>query len=75
MSLSRKNLRTVQEVDGYTYEQNVDIPLRSTEKGGVIRANVYRPNKQGRFPVLVTYGPCMCSTSKLSAFHQLILAH
>ncbi|KAL6703986.1 hypothetical protein ACN47E_008924 [Coniothyrium glycines] len=57
MSLPRKNLHRVQIVEGYVYEQNVDIPLQGAQKGGVVRANVYRPRGEGRYPVLVTYGP------------------
>ena len=41
----------------YIFEQNVTIPLKSTE--GVVRCNVYRPKSQEqvRVPVLMTYGP------------------
>jgi hypothetical protein len=41
----------------YIFEQNVDIPLKSSE--GVVRCNVYRPKsqEQDRHPVLITYGP------------------
>jgi len=30
-------------------EQNTDVPMRD---GAILRANVYRPNAGGRFPVL-----------------------
>lgn len=41
----------------YTFEQNVSIPLKSSE--GVVRCNVYIPKSSGQeqFPVLITYGP------------------
>src|SRR5262250_3102449 len=35
-------------------EQNTDVPMRD---GAILRANVYRPNAGGRFPVLMTFGP------------------
>jgi len=35
-------------------EQNADVPLRD---GAVVRGNVYRPNGDGEFPVLMTFGP------------------
>jgi putative CocE/NonD family hydrolase len=35
-------------------EQNADVPMRD---GAILRANVYRPNANGRFPVLMTFGP------------------
>src|SRR5262245_43257516 len=35
-------------------EQNADVPMRD---GAILRANVYRPNAGGRFPVLMTFGP------------------
>jgi hypothetical protein len=42
----------------YVYEQNATVPLKTSE--GRVRCNVYRPkpeNGEGKFPVLVTYGP------------------
>ncbi len=33
---------------------NVEIPMRD---GAILRANVYRPKSDGRFPVLMTFGP------------------
>src|SRR5258708_4567939 len=35
-------------------EQNADVPVRD---GAILHANVYRPNADGRFPVLMTFGP------------------
>ena len=35
-------------------EQNADVPMRD---GAILCANVYRPNADGRFPVLMTFGP------------------
>jgi uncharacterized protein len=35
-------------------ERNVEVPMRD---GARLRANVYRPDGDGRFPVLMTFGP------------------
>src|SRR5215831_7945296 len=35
-------------------EQNADVPVRD---GAILHANVYRPNANRRFPVLMTFGP------------------
>ena len=35
-------------------ETNTPIPMRD---GAQLRANVYRPDADGRFPVLMTFGP------------------
>jgi predicted acyl esterase len=35
-------------------EQNVAVPMRD---GAILRANVFRPDAQGRFPVVMTFGP------------------
>jgi predicted acyl esterase len=35
-------------------EQNADVPVRD---GAILHANVYRPNADGRFPLLMTFGP------------------
>jgi hypothetical protein len=35
-------------------EQNADVPMRH---GAILRANVYRPDAEARFPVLMTFGP------------------
>ena len=43
----------------YIYERDVDVPLKTFEKG-LIRVNVYRPKDSDsgtKYPVLVTYGP------------------
>ncbi|KAI7579056.1 alpha/beta-hydrolase, partial [Hortaea werneckii] len=39
----------------YILEQNVTVPLKSSE--GLVRVNVYRPRTQAPVPVLATYGP------------------
>jgi len=33
-----------------------DVPIRMDD-GLVLRADVYRPEKEGRFPVILSYGP------------------
>src|SRR5262249_21788886 len=35
-------------------ERNIEVPMRD---GATLRANVYRPQADGRFPVLMTFGP------------------
>ncbi|KAL4960222.1 CocE/NonD family hydrolase [Aspergillus stella-maris] len=45
----------VDDDNSLIFEKNVSIPLESD--GSVIRCNVYRPKAEGRYPVLVTYGP------------------
>jgi predicted acyl esterase len=35
-------------------EQNAEMPMRD---GAILRANVYRPDADARFPVLMTFGP------------------
>lgn len=41
----------------YIVEENAVVPLNPSTKG-IIRCNIYRPkSKDGKFPVLVTYGP------------------
>jgi len=40
--------------DPVIFEKDVSIPVRD---GAVLRANVYRPNTLGRFPVIMTVGP------------------
>ena len=35
-------------------DRNTEIPMRD---GALLRANVYRPDAPGRFPVLMTFGP------------------
>ena len=39
---------------GMIYEHDVEITVRD---GAILRANVYRPARDGRFPVLMTHGP------------------
>ncbi|KPI35037.1 Cocaine esterase [Cyphellophora attinorum] len=52
-------IRDIETVDKdsftYLYQQNVTIPLRSSE--GIVRCNVYRPKGSEACPVLMTYGP------------------
>src|SRR5664279_4572193 len=36
------------------FDHDAAIPMRD---GAILRANVYRPNADGRFPVLMTFGP------------------
>ena len=52
-------IRDIHSVDGksfpYILEQNVTVPLKSSE--GLVRVNVYRPRTQSPVPVLATYGP------------------
>ncbi|KAH8803322.1 Alpha/Beta hydrolase protein [Xylogone sp. PMI_703] len=62
MALPIKIIHTVDLSGDYIVEVNVDIPLRTATKTTsadplLVRANVYRPKANGRFPVLVTYGP------------------
>jgi predicted acyl esterase len=40
--------------DGMRIEFDVSIPVRD---GLVLKADVFRPNKPGRYPVIMTYGP------------------
>lgn len=40
--------------DGMHVDWNVPIPM---DDGPVLRADVFRPVKEGRYPVLLTYGP------------------
>jgi predicted acyl esterase len=47
-------LHTVVEADGMVIEY--DVPVRMDD-GVVLRADVYRPAREGRFPVLLTHGP------------------
>ncbi|CUM67400.1 uncharacterized protein PRCAT00005094001 [Priceomyces carsonii] len=54
-----RNIKTVDTTSfPYIFEKNVDIPLKTDTSGGsLVRANIYRPKKDGKYPVLVTYGP------------------
>lgn len=74
MPLPIRNLYTVDAEGPYIVEKNVDIPLPTAtldlQNGvGLIRANVYRPKDSfvddKKYPVLVTYGPCMTQSSYL----------
>src|SRR5881396_2832743 len=70
MSLPIRNLHAIDTSGSYIVETNVDIPLRTAPPSipndpRLIRANVYRPKGEGRYPVLVTYGPC----EMYSTFH------
>ena len=40
--------------DGMQIDWDVPIPV---DDGAVLRADVYRPVGEGRYPVLLTYGP------------------
>jgi len=69
MPLPIKDLHTVESFADYIAEFNVDIPLRTAAKTSpddslLVRGNVYRPKQEGKYPVLVTYGPCkLCYAS------------
>jgi len=53
--VSGKGLREVTETrDGMTIDWDVPITM---DDGLVLRADVYRPIKAGRYPVLMSYGP------------------
>ncbi|GFZ47209.1 hypothetical protein JCM24511_04952 [Saitozyma sp. JCM 24511] len=49
------HIRTVHELPTMILEKNVDIPLKDGQ--GLVRANIYKPKAEGRFPVIMTYGP------------------
>jgi hypothetical protein len=72
MPLPVRDLRTIDTNGSYIAEKNVDIPLPTAlsdpeNRVGLIRANVYRPKDSfmdgKKYPVLVTYGPCMTKSS------------
>src|ERR1700691_1491871 len=46
---ARKEVRDGMRIDW-------DVPIEMDD-GLVLRADVYRPDKEGRYPVLMTYGP------------------
>src|SRR5450631_4510830 len=49
------SLQKLSEIrDGMRIDWNVPITM---DDGLVLRADVFRPNKDGQFPVLITYGP------------------
>jgi hypothetical protein len=63
MPLAIKNLHTIDSSGAYVVEINADIPLRTATRSTpedplLVRANIYRPKSEGKFPVLITYGPC-----------------
>jgi len=47
-------IRTTTRLPNLVFDKNVDIPLKD---GGLCRANVYRPLKEGRYPCILTMGP------------------
>ena len=50
-----RDLHTVdKESFPYIFEQNATVPLHLSE--GLVRVNVYRPKRNDKVPVLVTYG-------------------
>lgn len=58
-----QDLHTVDDKSfSYIFEQNVTVPLKSSE--GLVRVNVYRPKDSDlkKVPVLVTYGPSVFCT-------------
>ena len=64
MPFTIRDLHTVDDSGKYIVETNVDVPLRTPDRSIpndplLVRANVYRPKQGGKYPVLVTYGPCM----------------
>ncbi|GHJ83654.1 hypothetical protein NliqN6_0056 [Naganishia liquefaciens] len=48
-------LHEVKELPTLLFEKNVDIPLKDGQ--GLCRGNVYRPKEEGKYPVILTYGP------------------
>jgi predicted acyl esterase len=59
MPLAIQDIYSKELVEGYIVERNVSVPLQTgPSKGLPLRINVYRPNKEGTFPVLCTLGPC-----------------
>ncbi|RSL56817.1 hypothetical protein CEP53_006692 [Fusarium sp. AF-6] len=62
MPLTIRDLQTTDTFDGYIADFNVSIPLKTAKKTLpddplLVRGNVYRPKREGKYPVLVTYGP------------------
>lgn len=58
----------------YVFIKNVDVPLKTYEKG-ILRCNVYLPKDSAPFgsktyPVIATYGPCMYHVSALDQWSQ-----
>lgn len=63
MPLPIRKLHVVETFPQYIAEFNVDIPLRTAapslpQDPLLVRGNIYRPKDDGKYPVLVTYGPC-----------------
>ena len=54
-SQARDLLTVDKESFPYIFEQNVTVPLKTSE--GLVRLNVYRPKTEEKVPVIVTYGP------------------
>lgn len=56
-NLTIQDLREVHEdkENNLIFEKNVSVPLKNSDLP--VRCNVYRPIKEGKYPVLVTYGP------------------
>ena len=66
-----RDLHVVDTSGPYVVEQNVDVSLRTAPMSMpddplIVRANVYRPKEEGKYPVLCTYGPCKSSFQLLS---------
>ncbi|PNY26270.1 Uncharacterized protein TCAP_03796 [Tolypocladium capitatum] len=62
MPLSLKKLHVVDDSGPYILERDVDVPLKKSSPQSkddplLVRVNVYRPKKEGCFPVICTYGP------------------
>ncbi|TVY64333.1 Cocaine esterase [Lachnellula suecica] len=60
-ALIPKSLKEVDTSEEFIVETNVTIPLATAPPDAfddpcVVKANVYRPKAEGRYPVLVTYG-------------------
>lgn len=63
MPLTIQKLHQIHDSGPYIVETNVDVPLKTAtaeipNDPCLIRVNVYRPKAEGKYPVLVTYGPC-----------------
>src|SRR4029077_4135160 len=51
---AREESMTAPPTAPMTLERDAEIPMRD---GAPLRANIYRPDGPGRFPVLMTFGP------------------
>jgi predicted acyl esterase len=68
MPLPLQDIYSKEVVENYIFERNVSIPLQTgVNKGLPLRINVYRPNKEGSFPVICTLGPCKPQLSRNSS--------